>query len=75
MGKTTLDDRERAIEQSLIDDLEKLLDKYMVSQEDMPDGWVIDTVHTVLEAVIGSTDEGCVCRDDGDHPDCPVHPG
>ncbi|WP_301119736.1 hypothetical protein [Mycolicibacterium fortuitum] len=75
MGKTKLDDRELATEAALVDDLERLLDKHMVSQDEMPAGWVIDTAHTILEAIIGGTDEGCVCREDGDFPDCPVHPG
>lgn len=39
-------------ERNIIIDLEKLLDKYMVSQEEMPDGWVIDTGNEILQRTL-----------------------
>jgi hypothetical protein len=50
--KTTLNEQEHAWENELICDLEGLLDKHMVSQEQMPHGWVIDTADQVLQVKI-----------------------
>jgi len=50
--KEQLDDKELARESAIIDDLERLLDKYMLAQEEMPDGWVIDTADEILQATI-----------------------
>lgn len=45
-----LNEQELELENALIDDLERLLDKHMVSQEQIPDGWVIDTANVILLA-------------------------
>lgn len=49
-GVEWLNDEEHAIENALIVDIEKLLDKHMVAQEDLPDGFVIHTADTILHA-------------------------
>ncbi len=50
--KELLDEDEAAREQAIYEDLEDVLDKHMVSLDDLPDGWAIDAAGEILQATI-----------------------